>query len=133
MKLVIRMEESLNFVVNVNPRSKKNSQEIVFNRKTGKRMVIQNKRYTEFEKECKQYMPKLDKPIDYPVNLSCKFYVCDARKRDIANYLEAIQDVLVKYKVLEDDNYNIVSSLNNCSMEIDRDNNRIEISIDKII
>ena len=127
------MEESLNFVVNVNPRSKKNSQEIVFNRKTGKRMVIQNKRYTEFEKECKQYMPKLDKPIDYPVNLSCKFYVCDARKRDIANYLEAIQDVLVKYKVLEDDNYNIVSSLNNCSMEIDRDNNRIEISIDKII
>lgn len=127
------MEESLNFVVNVNPRSKKNSQEIVFNRKTGKRMVIQNKRYTEFEKECKQYMPKLDKPIDYPINLQCKFYVCDARKRDIANYLEAIQDVLVKYKVLEDDNYNIVSSLNGCSMEIDRENSRIEISIDKII
>lgn len=127
------MEESLNFVVNVNPRSKKNSQEIVFNRKTGKRMVIQNKRYTEFEKECKQYMPKLDKPINYPINLQCKFYVCDARKRDIANYLEAIQDVLVKYKVLEDDNYNIVSSLNGCSMEIDRENSRIEISIDKII
>jgi Holliday junction resolvase RusA-like endonuclease len=110
---------------------KKNSQEIVFNRKTGKRMVIQNKRYTEFEKECKQYMPKLDKPIDYPINLQCKFYVCDARKRDIANYLEAIQDVLVKYKVLEDDNYNIVSSLNGCSMEIDRENNRIEITITK--
>jgi Holliday junction resolvase RusA-like endonuclease len=125
------MKESLNFVVNVNPRSKKNSQEIVFNRKTGKRMVIQNKRYTEFEKECKQYMPKLDKPIDYPINLQCKFYVCDARKRDIANYLEAIQDVLVKYKVLEDDNYNIVSSLNGCSMEIDRENNRIEITITK--
>ena len=127
------MEESLNFIVNVNPRSKKNSQEIVFNRKTGKRMVIQNKRYTEFEKECKQYMPKLDKPIDYPINLQCKFYVCDARKRDIANYLEAMQDVLVKYKVLEDDNYNIVSSLNGCSMEIDRENSRIEITIDKII
>ena len=127
------MEESINFIVNVNPRSKKNSQEIVFNRKTGKRMVIQNKRYTEFEKECKQYMPKLDKPINYPINLQCKFYVCDARKRDIANYLEAIQDVLVKYKVLEDDNYNIVSSLNGCSMEIDRENSRIEISIDKII
>ncbi len=125
------MKESLNFVVNVNPRSKKNSQEIVFNRKTGKRMVIQNKRYTEFEKECKQYMPKLDKPIDYPINLQCKFYVCDARKRDIANYLEAIQDVLVKYKVLEDDNYNIVSSLNGCSMEIDRVSPRCEITITK--
>lgn len=114
-----------------NPRSKKNSQEIVFNRNTGKRMVIQNKRYTDFEKECKKYMPKLDKPIDYPINLSCKFYVCDARKRDIANYLEAIQDILVKYNVLEDDNYNIVSSLNDCSMEIDRISPRCEIYITK--
>jgi Holliday junction resolvase RusA-like endonuclease len=117
----------------VNPRSKKNSQEIVFNRKTGHRMVIQNKRYTEFEKECKKHIPILrEPPINYPINLQCKFYVCDARKRDIANYLEAIQDILVKYGILEDDNYNIVSSLNGCSMEIDRDNPRIEIIIEKI-
>jgi len=113
----------------VNPRSKKNSQEIVFNKKTGHRMVIQNKRYTEFEKECKKYLPKLEKPINYPINLQCKFYVCDARKRDIANYLEAIQDVLVKYNVLEDDNYNIVASIDGCSMEIDRDKPRVEITI----
>lgn len=116
----------------VNPRSKKNSQEIVFNKRTGHRMVIQNKRYTEFEKECKKHLPKLSEPINYSINLQCNFYVCDARKRDIANYLEAIQDVLVKYGILEDDNYNIVSSLNNCSMEIDRDNPRIEIIIDKV-
>lgn len=115
----------------VNPRSKKNSQEIVFNKRTGHRMVIQNKRYTEFEKECKKHLPKLSVPINEPINLQCNFYVCDARKRDIANYLEAIQDVLVKYGILEDDNYNIVSSLNNCSMEIDRDNPRIEITIEK--
>lgn len=114
-----------------NPRSKKNSQEIVFNRKTGRRMVIQNKRYTEYEKECKKYMPSLDKPINYPINLKCKFYVCDARKRDIANYIEAIQDIMVKYKILEDDNYNIVSSLDGCSMEIDRENPRCEIYITK--
>lgn len=113
----------------VNPRSKKNSQEIVFNKKTGHRMVIQNKRYTEFEKQCKEYLPKLEKPIDYPINLQCKFYVCDARKRDIANYLEAIQDVLVKYNVLEDDNYNIIASIDGCSMEIDRENPRVEIII----
>ena len=94
-------------------------------------MVIQNKRYTEFEKGCKEYIPQLEKPIDYSINLSCKFYVCDARKRDIANFIEAIQDVLVKYKVVEDDNYNIISSLDNCSMEIDRNNPRIEIYIEK--
>ena len=121
----------LKIVIPVIPRSKKNSQEIVFNRKTGRRMVIQNKRYTEFEKKCKEYMPTLEKSINDSVNLSCHFFVPDARKRDIANYLEAIQDILVKYKVLEDDNYNIVSSLNNCKMEIDRKNPRIEINIEK--
>ena len=123
--------ESFNFTIDANPRSKKNSQEIVFNRKTGKRMVIQNKRYTEFEKECKPFMPILDYPIDYSINLQCKFYVCDARARDIANYIEAIQDILVKYKVIKDDNYNIVASLDGCSMEIDRERPRIEIEITK--
>lgn len=123
----------MKIVINANPRSKKNSQEIVFNKKTGHRMVIQNKRYTEFEKECKKYMPKLERPISCPINLKCDFYVCDARKRDIANYIEAIQDILVKYSVLEDDNYNIVSSLNGCSMQIDRENPRIEIEITKKI
>lgn len=121
----------LKIVIEVIPRSKKNSQEIIFNKKTGRRMVIQNKRYTEFEKDCKWFMPKLEKPIDYPINLSCHFYVNDARRRDIANYLEAIQDILVKYKVIEDDNYNIIASLNNCKMEIDRINPRCEIEITK--
>lgn len=121
----------MKILIPVNPRSKKNSQEIVFNRKTGHRMVIQNKRYTEFEKECKKHMPLLETSIDYPINLKCRFLVADARKRDLANYIEAIQDVLVKYKVIEDDNYNIISSLDGCSMEIDRENPRIEIEITK--
>lgn len=122
----------MQIIIPIIPRSKKNSQEIVFNRKTGRRMVIQNKKYTEFEKECKKYIPILrEPPINYPINLKCKFYVPDARKRDIANYLEAIQDVLVKYKILEDDNYNIVASIDGCSMQIDRENPRIEIEITK--
>ena len=121
----------MKIIIPINPRSKKNSQEIVFNKRTGHRMVIQNKKYTEFEKECKKYMPTLEKPIDFPINLQCQFYVCDARKRDIANYLEAVQDVLVKYKIIEDDNYNIIASIDGCSMQIDRENPHIEIEITK--
>ena len=119
----------LEIMIPIKPRSKKNSQQIIFNKKINRMMVIQSKTYTEFEKECKQYIPTLDKPIDYPINLQCKFYVADARKRDIANFLEAIQDVLVKYKVLLDDDYSIVSSIDGCSMEVDRDYPRIEITI----
>lgn len=125
----------MKIVIPINPRSKKNSQEIVFNRKTGKRMVIQNKRYTDFEKECGKYMPNLRQPKPYitkPSNLSCKFYVCDARKRDIANYIEAIQDILVKYQIISDDNYNVIASLDGCSMEIDRENPRVEIEIERV-
>lgn len=122
----------MKIVIPINPRSKKNSQEICFNKRTGKRFIKQSELYEKFEKESEKYLPKLDKPIDYPINLSCKFYVVDARKRDIANYLEAIQDILVKFKVLKDDNYNIVASLNNCSMEIDRNNPRVEIEIEEI-
>lgn len=121
----------MKILIPISPRSKKNSQEIVFNKRTGRRMVIQNKKYTEFEKQCKKYLPSLEKAIDYPINLQCKFYVCDARKRDIANYLEAIQDILVKYNILVDDNYNIVSSLDGCSMQIDREYPRVEIEIEK--
>lgn len=121
----------LKLTIPVIPRSKKNSQEIVFNKRTGHRMVIQNKKYTEYEKECKKYIPTdLIVPINYPINLQCNFYVNDARRRDIANYIEAIQDILVKYGVLEDDNYEIVSSLDGCSMEIDRENPRVVIIIE---
>lgn len=125
----------MKIVIPINPRSKKNSQEICFNKKTGKRFIKQSELYKTFEKECGKYMPNLKqlKPyITKPSNLSCKFYVCDARKRDIANYIEAIQDILVKYQIISDDNYNVIASLDGCSMEIDRKNPRVEIEIERV-
>lgn len=78
-------------------------------------MIIQSDQYREFEKLCSIYMKpiakKLKKPIDYPINLKCTFYFPDRRRRDTINMLEAIQDILVKYKILADDNYTIVASL----------------------
>lgn len=115
----------------ITPRSKKNSQNIVINKKTNRLMVVQNKVYTQYEKDCKEYMPKLDKPIDYPINLKCNYYVGDARARDIVNFIEATQDILVKYKVLKDDNYNIVASLDGSSMQIDREKPHCIIEITK--
>lgn len=115
----------------ITPRSKKNSQSIVFNKRTGRQMIIQNKVYTQYEKDCKEYMPIIDNPIDYPINLKCTYYVGDARARDIVNFIEASQDILVKYKILKDDNYNIVASLDGSSMQIDRKKPRCIIEITK--
>jgi Holliday junction resolvase RusA-like endonuclease len=90
-------------------RSKKNSQEIRYNRRTGKPFVSQSELYKQFEKDCAYFMPKLKEPINKPVNLKCTFIVPDRRKRDLTNLENAIADILVKYRVLEDDNYNILA------------------------
>ena len=92
-------------------RSKKNSQEIHINCRTGKPFVSQGKLYKQFEAECGYYLLKFKKNISVPINLKCTFYVKDKRKRDIVNLLNAIQDILVEYGVIADDNYNIVKSV----------------------
>ena len=48
--------------------------------------------------------------ITYPVNIKCLFYVPDRKKRDLTNLENAIADILVKYEIIQDDNYNIIQS-----------------------
>ena len=90
-------------------RSKKNSQQIVY--KNGRSFIVQSKLYKQFERDCGYFLKKYAMNITTPVTLKCTFYVPDRRKRDIVNLLNAIQDILVHYHVLADDNYNIVQSL----------------------
>lgn len=93
-------------------RSKKNSQKIVINQRTKRPMILQSDLYKQFENDCGYILNKYSNlKIDYPINLKCIFVVPDKRKRDIVNLLNAIQDILVKYNVLEDDNYNIVAGV----------------------
>lgn len=122
----------MKIVIPIAPRSKKNSQQIIYNPRTKRPMIIQSKLYTNFERECSLYLKKYKSNIDYRVNLKIDFYVKDKRRRDIANYIEAIQDILVKYEVLRDDNYNIVYSLDGTRMHVDKENPRVEIEITKI-
>ena len=95
-------------------RSKKNSQQIIWNRNTKRPMIIQSKLYKQFENECGLFLNKYrpEKPINYAVNVECIFILNDKRKRDLTNLENAIADILVKYKILEDDNYNIIAGWN---------------------
>jgi Holliday junction resolvase RusA-like endonuclease len=88
---------------------KKNSQQIIMRRK--KPIIIQSQQYLIFEQNCAIFLKKYARHITTPINLKCTFFVPDKRKRDVVNLLNAIQDVLVKYDVLADDNYNIVASV----------------------
>ena len=51
------------------------------------------------------------------------------RKCDLVNLLQATSDILVKYGVIEDDNYTIITSYDGSSVDYDKDNPRAEINI----
>lgn len=119
-------------MIPIQPFAKKNGQKIIINRLTKKPMIIQGEKYLKYERDCGKFLNKHKINIDYSINLKIEFYVPDRRKRDIANYIEAIQDILVKYEVLKDDNYNIVYSLDGTRMYVDKENPRVEIEITKL-
>lgn len=100
----------LRIVIPLLCRSKKNGEQIAYNRKTGKRFIEQGKLYKKFERDCGYFLKRYARHINTPINLKCTFIVPDRRKRDLTNLENAIQDILTKYGVIEDDNYNIVHS-----------------------
>lgn len=119
----------MKIIIPIAPRTKKNSQRIVIVK--GRPIIMPSKPYVEYEKKCKQYMPKLDKPIDYPINLKVTYYMETRRKCDLTNLLQATCDILVKYGILEDDNYSIVASFDGSKAEYDKSSPRVEIFIEK--
>jgi len=102
------------------------------NRKTGRPFVAQSKLYKEFEKKCGYFLGQYKFNIDYPINIKATFYVPDRRKRDLTNLENAIADILVKYKVIEDDNYNIIQSWDNSRIIYEKDREETIIEITKV-
>ena len=122
----------MKIIIPLQCRSKKNSQQIYINKKTNKPFVSQSEIYKEFEQNCGYFLKKYQSNINYPINLKCTFYVKDKRKRDIVNLLNAIQDILVKYKVIADDNYNIVQSVDGSRIIYEKGREETIIEINKI-
>ena len=117
----------MNFAISTPPRTKKNSQQIITVK--GRPMIIPSKLYKEYEKACAPYIPKIDNPIDYPINLQCIYYMPTKRKVDLNNLLEATTDMLVHYKFLKDDNSTIVYSHDGSRVKYDKEHPRTEIYI----
>lgn len=116
------------------PITKKNHGRIVQKRfSNGKSVPIMlpSTQFINYQKECKKYLPKLETPIDEPINLECHYYMETKRKCDITNLLQATCDILVDHGVLFDDNYTIVASTNGTFVDYDKENPRTEIIITK--
>lgn len=120
----------ISFTILGRPITKKNSQQIAVNRRTGKPFILQSGRYMTYEEAAGYFIPAHKrKSIDYPVNVCCVYYMPDKRRVDLVNLLEATDDILVKYGVLKDDNCEIIVSHDGSHVRYDKANPRVEIEI----
>ena len=118
-------------LIPLNPRTKKNNQKIVKNPRTKAPMIVQNERYKTYERDSGWFLKKIPQPINEPVNVKCIFYRDSKRRCDLPNLLNAILDILRLYGIIEDDNRNIVYSVDGSKVLYDKENPRTEITITK--
>ena len=118
-------------MVPLDPKTKKNNQQVLYNSKTKKPFIAQNNAYKRYERDAGWFVKKTGEPIREAVNVKCVFYRSSARRVDLTNLLEAIDDILVKYKVLADDDFKIVAGHDGSRVLIDRENPRTEITISR--
>ena len=133
--------ESICFTIPLPPRTKKNHNRIVT---SGKRCpvckkgeyykLLPSEQYEKYKRKIAPYLRELHSKIGtigYPINLECRFYCDTHRQSDLVGHLQAIQDLLVKYKCLEDDCRDIVASTDGSVVLYDKENPRTEIIITK--
>lgn len=117
------------------PVTKKNSQQIILNKTTGRPFIAPSKAYKKYEKEAGWFiignLRKLN--ISAPVNVKCLYYMPTKRRVDLTNLLEATDDILVKYGVLADDHSGIVFSHDGSRVLYSKDNPRTEVIISAAI
>jgi Holliday junction resolvase RusA-like endonuclease len=118
----------IQFTIPLAPISKKNSQQILLNRKTGKPFIMPSKKYKEYEEAARWFLPKIP-TITTAVNVKCLFYMPTHRKCDLTNMLEAVDDILVGASVLQDDNFTIVQSHDGSRVLYDKEHPRTEVYI----
>ena len=113
------------------PRTKKNSARILRTR-SGTPFVAPSKAYTDYETDCLRQIKRPHSPVSARVNVRCVYYMKTARRVDLANLIEATTDILVKAKVLADDNSQIVAAHDGSRVDYDEKNPRAEIWIEEM-
>ena len=124
---------SIRIILPVHPVTKKNSQQIITNPKTGRPFIIPSKQYRKYEKDCAPFLlPYSHQNIKDRVNVCCKYYMPTKRRVDLTNLLNSTLDLLVHYGIILDDNRNIVYSVDGSRVIYDKAFPRTEIEITPI-
>ena len=130
----------IRFTIPVEPRTKKNHGNITCmfcknSKKPCRKIPVlhPSKQYQKYEKDCRPFIPHPSfAPITGQVNVKAVYYMGAKRKVDLTNLLNATLDILVKYNLIEDDNSQIVISVDGSRVAYDHDYPRTEITITSI-
>lgn len=122
----------INITIPLCPVTKKNSSQIV-QTNDGRYRLLPSKAFMRYEKEAGLWLGRFRSRAGFPimdrVEVECHFYMRTRHSVDLTNLLEAIDDCLVHYGVLEDDNSQIIASHDGSRVHYDRDKPRTEITI----
>lgn len=124
------MKDSIHIVIPGQPITKKNSQQILVNPRTKRPFIMPSKQYKKYAAECAECIDYDGDPIDHPVNVKCLYYMKTRRKVDLVNLQEATLDILQDTGVLLGDDNRIVASMDGSRVLYDKDDPRVEITIE---
>lgn len=125
----LKTKEPFSFTIPIEPTTKKNSQSIKQNMKTGRPFITQGPKYLKYERDCGAFIPRLKKPISGEITVQAHFYRKYKHTVDLVNLLQALLDILTKYGVIEDDCYKVVVSVDGSRVFFDKENPRTEVTI----
>lgn len=117
----------ISIIIPLTPATKKNSPRIVH--AGGRPKVLPSKQFVSYQDKAGWFLPRLDVPINVPVNVMAIYYMPTRRRVDLTNLHEALHDVLVHFGVLADDNSQIIVSTDGSRVLYDKHNPRTVVEI----
>lgn len=119
----------MTFTIPLAPVTKKNSPILTT---TGRPRILPSKTYRDYEQKALKLLPRQHPTIEHSVCVKGMFYMPTRRRVDLTNLLEALDDVLVKARILDDDNSRIVASHDGSRVLYDKQNPRTEVTITRM-
>lgn len=120
----------MKFTIPLAPVTKKNSQRIA--RFGSGYRILPSAAYQRYEEDALKLLLRRHPTVKWPVEVTALFYMPTRRRVDLTNLLEALDDVLVKARILDDDNSRIIASHDGSRVLYDKANPRTEVTITRM-
>lgn len=126
------------FTIRLDPRTKKNHQQIRRNVATGGMFVSPSRQYKEYLAEAQWLLNSekarlgLREPLRGPLNIKAVYFMGTRRKVDISNLHECLHDVLVTCGIIEDDSCRVIIATDGSRIRYDKQNPRTEVTITEV-